>query len=236
LINNSKILAIIPARGGSKGVPKKNIKLLLDKPLIAYTIKAAQDSKYIDRVVVSTEDKNIAEISKRYGAEIPVLRPKELSTDQSPTYEAIIHMLNELALKENYTPDIVCLLQCTSPLRNGADIDGTIERMLKTESDAAVSVCEVESNPYWSNIFEGDKLKYFIEEGRKITRRQDLPKVYRFNGAVYIIKTDVFLKEKTFEIEKLTGYVMSEENSVDIDTFLDFKIAELIMKERGKIE
>lgn len=230
-MNKKNILAIIPARGGSKGVPRKNIKDLNGIPLIAYTIKAAIKSRKVSRVVVSTDDVEIAEVSRSYDAEVPYLRPSELASDTATTIDAVLHMLNTLKDKEGYIPDYVLLLQCTSPLRGVKHIDEAIEKILNTDLDALVSVCEAEVNPYWANVFDGDKLKYFIEEGKSITRRQDLPEVYRFNGAIYLIKTEVLYREKTFEPENLTGYIMDEYSSVDIDTELDFKIAEVIMRE-----
>lgn len=228
---NEKVLAIIPARGGSKGIPRKNIKKLNGKPLIAYTIDEAKKSKYIHRVIVSTEDKEIAEISRKFGAEVPYLRPLQLSQDDSPTIDCVIHMINWLKEKENYTPDYVCLLQCTSPLRTFENIDGAINKAISLGMDGVVSICEAEVNPYWTNVMDDDKLKYFIEEGEKITRRQDLPKVYRINGAIYLIKTNILLDKKTFETDNITGYIMSNESSMDIDTEIDFKVAELLMKE-----
>ena len=229
---NIKVLVIIPARGGSKAIPRKNIKDLNGKPLIAYTIEETKKSKYIDRIVVSTEDDEIANVSVKLGVQVPYLRPKELSGDNSPTIDCVIHMISWLKESEGYIPDYVCLLQCTSPLRTYEDIEGTIEKAMDLNFDGAVSVCEAEVNPYWTNVFTGDKLNYFIEEGKKITKRQDLPKVYRINGAVYVIKTNILLKQKTFETDNITGYVMSNEGSVDIDDEIDFKLAELLMKER----
>lgn len=226
-----KILAIIPARGGSKGIPGKNIKELNGKPLIAYTIEEAMKSRYVNRIIVSTDDERIADISKKYGAEIPFLRPSELSQDDTPTIECVIHMLRLLKEKEDYIPDYVCLLQCTSPLRTFEDIDGTIEKLITTDMDSAVSVCEVATNPYWTNIFVGDRLEYFLKEGKRITRRQELPKIYTLNGAVYVSKCDVLQKEMTFETKYITGYVMNKNNSIDIDDIIDFKFAELLMKE-----
>ena len=230
VINNKSVLSIIPARGGSKGVPRKNIKNLNGKPLIAYSIEEARKSKYIDRTVVSTEDEEIAKVSQKFGAEVPCLRPLELSRDDSLTIDCVIHMLNWLREEQNYIPDYVCLLQCTSPLRTYEDIDGTIEKAVTSNFDGAVSVCEAEVNPYWTNVFDEDKLKYFIEEGKYIMRRQDLPKVYRMNGAVCIVKTDILKKERTFEPENVTGYIMKRENSIDIDNKVDFFIAESLMK------
>ncbi|WP_017211316.1 cytidylyltransferase domain-containing protein [Clostridium beijerinckii] len=229
-----KILSVIPARGGSKGVPRKNVRQLNGKPLIAYTIEEAKKSRYIDRIVVSTEDEEIAAVSREFGAEVPYLRPKELADDNSPTVDCVIHMLNWLKENENYMPDYVCLLQCTSPLRTFEDIDRTIEKLINTHMDGALSVCEADINPYWTNVFEGDKLKYFIEEGKQITRRQDLPKIYSVNGSVYIIKTDVLLYNKTFEVDNITAYIMKNENSIDIDNEIDFKFAELLVKECEK--
>lgn len=232
MIEAKEILAIIPARGGSKGLPKKNIKKISGVPLIGYTIRAAKKSRYISRVVVSTDEEEIAEVSRRFGAEIPCLRPKELAGDESTTVDCVIHMMNYLKENKKYVPDYVCLLQCTSPLRSVEDIDGAIEKLFSTDFDGIVSVCEAEINPYWTNVFENDKLKYFLEDGKKITRRQDLPKIYRYNGAIYIIKTEAFIQEKSFETENITGYVMPNEKSIDIDTITDFKIAEILMKER----
>ncbi|GAA0773243.1 acylneuraminate cytidylyltransferase family protein [Clostridium subterminale] len=232
---NKEILAIIPARGGSKGVPRKNVRELNGKPLIGYTIEAAKKSNRVSRVVVTTEDIEIATVSREYKAEVPYLRPDELSQDNSPTMECVLHMLNYLEKTEGYVSDYVLLLQCTSPLRNHSHIDEAIDKLLNSDYDSIVSVCEAEVNPYWANIFEGDKLKYFIEEGRKITRRQELPNVYRMNGAIYLIKTEVLKKQKTFEPEEVMGYIMDSYSSVDIDTEMDFKIAEAIIKECGDV-
>ena len=231
MIIDKKILAIIPARGGSKGIVGKNIKELNGKPLIAYTIEEAKKSEYINRIVVSTDNEEIANISKKYGAEVPFLRPLELAQDDTPTIECVIHMLNVLKENEDYIPDYVCLLQCTSPLRTFNDIDGTIEKLLSTGLDSAASVCEAEVNPYWTNIFNGERLEYFFKDGKEITRRQDLPNVYRLNGAVYVAKCDVLKNEMTFETEYTTGYVMDKNSSIDIDDIIDFKFAELLMKE-----
>lgn len=229
-----EILCVVPARGGSKGIPEKNIKEINGKPLIAYTIEEAKKSKYITRIIVSTDDMKISTISEKYGAEIPYIRPKHLAEDSSPTVEVIIDLVQKLKEKENYTPDYICVLQCTSPLRTAQDVDGAIKKLLNTEMDGCVSVCEVEINPYWTNVFNQEKLEYFIPEGKKILKRQDLPKIYRLNGAIYVVKTKAFLDEKSLEVENSTGYIMSEESSIDIDTIIDFKIAEIIMKEKEK--
>lgn len=227
-----EILAIIPARGGSKGVARKNIKLLSGKPLIAYTIEAALKSKYITRTVISTEDEEIAKIAAGFGGQVPFLRPKELATDTSTTAECVLHLLNTLKAREGYEPDYICLLQCTSPLRTAEHIDEGMEKLLHSEKDGCISVCEAEVNPYWTKVFEGDSLKPFMKEGLEINRRQDLPRIFRLNGAFYILKTEVFLKNRSFAEGDLTGYIMDGESSVDIDSIMDFEIAELILQKR----
>lgn len=228
----NKILGIIPARGGSKGLLRKNILDFLGKPLISYTIEEAKKSKYLNRIIVSTDDIEIAKISMKYGAEVPFIRKKELADDTSSINDVIANVIEELYNSEKYLPDVICLLQCTSPLRTVYDIDNTIRKMFQTNSDSAVSVREARSNPYWTNIFKNDKLEYFIEEGKYISRRQDLPKVYELNGAVYVTKIEAFTKEKKIETENIAGYIMNEENSIDIDSIVDFKMAEFIFSNR----
>lgn len=228
------ILAIIPARGGSKGVKMKNLKMLNNTPLIAHTILASKNSEFINRTVVSTDNIEIANISKKFGAEIPCLRPEKLAQDNSLTIDSVFHMLNYLKKKENYNPKYVLLLQCTSPLRNEVHIDEAIKKLLSSNFDGIISICEAEVNPYWTNILKQERLQYFIEEGKNIKRRQDLPPIYRYNGAIFLAKTEVLKKEKTFEVENLTGYIMDRESSIDIDSEFDFKITEAIMNIKKK--
>jgi len=230
---NKKIIAIIPARGGSKRLPVKNIKKLLGKPLIAWTIEQAKKSKYIDRLIVSTDDKKIAEISKKYGAEI-VKRPKKLATDKAKTIDAVSHLL-EILEKEKYIPEIVVLLQPTSPLRTEKDIDETIKLFLRKKVESVVSVCEVEHPPYWYfKINSRGFLEPFIKSQYLYKRHQDVPKVYRVNGAVYIANPKTLYKYKSFYCKKTLPYLMSSERSIDIDNEIDFKLAELILKKNEK--
>lgn len=227
------ILAIIPARGGSKGIPKKNIKLLAGKPLITYSIEAAIESEYINEVVVSTDDEEITQISKKCGAEV-IKRPSELAQDDSPTIDAIIHVLNTPE-NEGYSVDIVVLLQPTSPLRTHEDIDNAINLFAKNmnKCDSLVSVCEVDHSPYWSLKVEGDYLKpNFGEEYFKM-RRQDLPKLYMPNGSIFISKKESLLNSKSFYNGNTIPYLMKTEESVDIDTIMDFKLAELILEDKN---
>lgn len=225
------ILALIPARGGSKTVPRKNIKLLNGKPLIYYTIREAKKSKYLSHIIVSTEDKEIAKIAREYGAEV-IPRPLELAKDDTPSLPVYQQVIRHLEEAENFHPGIIVILQPTSPLRLVQDIDRAIEKFLQTNCDSVVSVCEAECPPYWMYTLEKDKLKSVIEGGDKIIRRQDAPKVYRLNGAVYVTHRDIIMKDNRVLGSDTRAYIMPLERSVDIDTELDFKFAELLMKER----
>jgi len=234
--NNEKILALIPARGGSKGLPRKNIKPLLGKPLIAWTIEQAKNSKYIDRIVVSTDDEEIAEISRKYGAEVPFLRPKELARDDSPTIDAIMHAINWFEERGEFF-DILVLLQPTSPLRTTEDIDNAIKLFLNDkEALSLVSVKENEHSPFWSLKIEDKFLNPLFGEEYFKKRRQELPKSYMPNGAIFISYIDILKKYKTFYTPKTIAYVMSPERSVDIDNEFDFLLAEFILKNKKVIQ
>lgn len=226
-----EILAIIPAREGSKGLLKKNIKNLGDKPLVAYTIEAVLKSKYVSRVIVSTDNKEIAQISKQYGAEVPFIRPIELAKDESPTIDAIVHAINWIEENENKEYEYICLLQCTSPFRTTDQIDEAIEKLINEDGDSIVSVCEVEQNPYWMKKIENKYLVDFIKQEKQYTRRQDIPKLYRLNGAIYIIKKETLLNERSFFAKKTIPYIMDKLTSLDIDDIIDFKLAEMLMEE-----
>lgn len=231
MLSNKKILAIIPARGGSKGITRKNIKELNRKPLIAYTIEAAKKSKYIDKIVVSTEDEEIAKISESFGANVPYLRPGELAKDDTPGLDPILHCIQwHKDNSENY--DYAMCLQCTSPMRTVQQIDEAIDRLINSDYDALVSVCESEISPYWMKKVEDGILKDFVEEAPFYARRQDMPKVYRLNGAIYIAKTEMLINLKTWYSEKTLPYIMDNITSTDIDNLLDFKFAEFLMKEK----
>jgi len=226
---NKKILAIIPARGGSKGVPKKNIKLLLGKPLIAYTIEAALKSKYLDRIIVSTDDKKIAEISEKYGAEA-IKRPKGLAVARSKTIDAVFHLLDVLKRK-NYIPDIVVCLQATSPLRTAEDIDKAIELFLKNKCESVVSVCEPEHSPFWTFQMGKKYLRPLFGWQYFKIRRQDLPRVFAPNGAILFISTPKNLsKYQHFYCKNNLPYIMDAQKSIDIDKESDFKLVESLLK------
>ncbi|MFN4219606.1 MAG: cytidylyltransferase domain-containing protein [bacterium] len=227
MINSKKILAIIPARGGSKRLSRKNILNLAGKPLICWTIEAALNSKYIDKLIVSSEDEEILEIAKKSGAEI-LVRPKELATDEAKIIDVVFHVLKNI--EENF--DIIILLQPTSPLRESKHIDEALNLLIKKDANAIVSVCEAEHNPLWCNTLPEDgSMKNFLRKDIINRRSQDLEKYYRLNGAIYICKTEKLLVEQSFFLEdNIYAYIMDRKSSVDIDDEVDFKLAEILIK------
>lgn len=226
MYENKTFLAIIPARGGSKRLPRKNILDLCGKPLIAWSIKAGLNSKYIDKVVVSSDDDEILNISLNFGAET-IKRPVELASDTATTFDAIKHTIDNF---EKY--DYIVLLQPTSPLRDAKHIDQAIELLETKKADAVVSVCEVDHSPLWSNTLPKDgNMSNFLKDEILNKRSQDLEKYYRLNGAIYICKTEKLLENKGFFLkDNIFAYKMDRESSVDIDEEMDFKIAEVLIK------
>lgn len=226
MINDRKVLGIIPARGGSKGVPRKNIREVAGKPLIAWTIEEAKKSKYIDRLILSTEDDEIISIAQEWGCDVPFVRPAELSQDDTPGIEPVIHAIQ---LLPGY--DYVVLLQPTSPLRKVEDIDGCIELCVSKQESSCVSVTMPDKSPYWMFTVDGDGLMHpLIEQTAIIPRRQDLPKVYALNGAVYVSNVTLLLEQRSFLTENTIAYVMTKSSSIDIDTDADINIAESLIK------
>jgi CMP-N,N'-diacetyllegionaminic acid synthase len=226
MIDNKKILAIIPARGGSKRLPRKNILDLAGKPLIVWTIEAALKSNYIDRVIVSTDDEEIATISKSHGADVPFFRPVSLATDKAKSVDVVIDIINSLE-ERNELYDCAILLQPTSPLRNTDDINNACKLFFENDTNAVISVCKNEHNPLWSNTLpENMDMSMFIDRSIINKRSQDIKQYYRLNGAIYIFRTKMLADEGSFFIKnKCKAYIMSSENSVDIDTIDDFKLA-----------
>lgn len=234
MINGKTVLAIIPARGGSKGIPRKNIKPLAGKPLIAWTIEEAKKSKYIDIIIVSTDSKEIADVSIKYGADIPFIRPKELAADETPSSEVILHATEWLRINQNQKFDILILLQPTSPLRNANQIDTALKNFMSNPSNKClVSVKEAEDSPYWMKIIDDDHfLRNFIVHQNNYTRRQDLPKIYILNGAIYIMRTADFINYKSFDVDNTIPFLMDKITSIDIDSEEDFMLAETIVRKR----
>lgn len=224
-----EILAIIPARGGSKGIPRKNIRLLCGKPLIAHTIEAALNSKHINRVVVSTEDQEIAGIARQYGAEI-ILRPAELADDSVPTAPVLEHVVGYLEETEDYRADVIVLLQPTSPLRNSHHIDEALAAFFSNKYDSLLSVCSSHAFIWRAGTDEAYPLNY---DFRDRPRRQDREPEFRENGAVYIAKYDMLRREHNFLGGKIGFYHMPEDISIEIDTTFDFWLAEQIMSKES---
>ncbi len=219
-----KTLALIPARAGSKGVPGKNIRMLAGKPLIVWTIEAARASRYVNHVVVSSDSADILGVARDFGSET-LVRPAELARDETPGIDVVLHALDELP---GY--DYVVLLQPTSPLRIAADIDAAIEVCLAADAPACVSVTEPSKSPYWMYTVATDgRMRPLIALENLPTRRQALPAVYSLNGAVYVARVDWLKQTRGFLTEETVAYLMPAERSVDIDTELDFRVAELAM-------
>jgi N-acylneuraminate cytidylyltransferase len=221
-----KILAIIPARGGSKGVPGKNIKLLGDLPLLVYTIQAALASKLLTKTILSTDCASIAEVGKKYGVEVPFIRPESLATDTASSLEVVQHAVSYLE-NQNQFFDAVCLLQPTSPFRAKGFIDKAIQKFIQEDADALVSVLPVpyEYNPHW--VFEPDKngfLQMATRDKEIIKRRQDLPPAFFRDGAIYITKTTV-VKQGSFYGDKLSYLESHPDFYVNIDTIEDWEKA-----------
>jgi len=221
------MIALIPARGGSKGLPRKNLLLMHGKPLIAHTIEAALKSTAIDRVIVSTDDEEIACVARQYGAEVPFMRPSELASDAASSQDVMLHALQVLQEHGVAIHDF-CLLQPTSPLRIATQIDAAAELFFDKRADSVLSVTQYDHPVQWA-VSIADTGKIDARELVLETRRQDLIPYYRPNGAIYIFKADFFrLCGGVYLGEESYGYVMPPEHSLDIDTPLDFVIAEAI--------
>lgn len=227
------ILVLIPARGGSKRLPKKNILPLGGKPLIARAVLAAKGSRHADRIVVTTDSSTIAQVAQKAGAEVPFMRPTSLASDTSPIIATIAHALAFLNKKEHWQPDIVVLVQPTSPFVLAKDIDTAIETLIKQKAHSCVSVTPITERPEWMFTFSKRKLKQRYQSPIFV-RSQDLPPLYRLNGAVYASRRNVYTKKISFDPKNLTGIIMPLERSIDIDTPQDFSAAQLICKTQTK--
>jgi CMP-N-acetylneuraminic acid synthetase len=232
-----KIFGIIPARGGSKGVPRKNIRLLAGKPLIAYTIDAAKGSRLLTRLIVSTDDPEISQIARSFDCQV-IERPAELAQDTTPMLSVIQHTLRFLGEHEHYHPDITVILQPTAPLRTSEHIDEALTPLENPEVDSVVSVSLVPGhyNPHWQFIIQDGELRLFTGQpfGQIITRRQDLPATYTRNGAIYAFRTSLFGERGTIYGDRCLAYVMPFEDSVNIDSEQDLWLTERFLSERTR--
>lgn len=229
-----EILAVIPARVGSKGIPRKNIAPIAGHPLIAWTILEAQKSKSLSRIVVSTDSEEIAAVARRYQAEVPFLRPADLAQDETPGIAPALHALHWMEEKEGCRPNYVMYLQPTSPLRTAQDIEGAIDLLQKKRAEAVISVTEADQHPFWMKTISPEgKLEDFQKADRAFDCRQELPLVYTLNGAIYLTRREVLLEKRSFYSEATYAYVMPRERSIDIDTAWDLRLAGMILQERG---
>ena len=230
-MTKSNILAVITARGGSKGLPEKNIKLLAGKPLLAYTIETAKQSQLIDHLILSTDDEQIAAVGREWGVAVPFLRPVELAQDETPHVPVMQHATEFMEKKLGTKFSHLVILQPTSPFRTVADLDGTIRRLVETGADSAVSLVEIKENhPVKAKRLEGHRvLPYSVPEPEG-GRRQDLPRAYKRSAAVYAMRRDLIMIDGRLYGDHIVGYEVPRERSIDIDDELDWLQAEYMWR------
>jgi N-acylneuraminate cytidylyltransferase len=228
------IAAFIFARGGSKGLPGKNIMPLGSKPLIAWAIEQAKAVKRIERVIVSTDCPQIADVAKAFGAEVPFLRPTNLAQDSSPEWFAWQHALTFLMENEGKIPDVMVSVPTTAPLRKPVDIENCLDEFLKGAADAVITVSEAHRSPYFNMVKfnEDGTVNLVISNHEKIARRQDSPKVYDISTVAYILNSKFVLENNSIFDGRVRSVMVPVERAIDIDTLLDFQIAEFLLKKR----
>ena len=231
MVRSNKIISIITARSGSKGLRDKNIKRLKGLPLLAHTVLAAKKSKKIDRVILSTDSELYGKIGKRYGAEVPFLRPKRLATSKAHHPDVVNHAVNFIEKKENIFFDFVIMLQPTSPFRNSKHIDNAISKFLNENNTSLISIKKQDYPPWWLFRAKKKKLTQFLKFKNKNVfnlERQEFEQLYRPNGAIYICKRKLLLGGNLIDPKSCGFYLMSQKNSIDIDSIIDLKVAENI--------
>lgn len=228
MIQNKKVLAVIPARGGSKGIPNKNLAPLLDKPLINWTIEAARSSQYIDRLILSSDDPHICQLAEAAGCEVPFIRCAELATDEAKTIDVVLDAANRVS---GY--DLLILLQPTSPLRSSSDIDGCLELLVEQGVHSAVSVTPVQEHPFLVYSMDvGARLEPFVKISPTASlRRQDLPDLFSLNGAIYAAEIEWLRQSQALVSKETVGYQMPIARSIDIDEKLDLALAGLLFQQ-----
>lgn len=224
------IVALVPARKGSKGIPDKNLRLVAGQPLLAYTLKAAVASRKINRIIFSTDSEKMAEIATAYGAEIPFLRPKRLASDTACMVDVMKHCVRWLEINEGYRTDLLVTLYVTSPFRTAAQIDEAIQSFLGSDADCLVSVSREKHHPYWSlEIDENGRLRHAFDQGKTFYRRQDMPATYEQNGAIYIVRPkDLHKLDRRSMTEKTLPYVMNGPSGLNIDEEQDLVLAQAL--------
>jgi CMP-N-acetylneuraminic acid synthetase len=222
-------LGLVIARGGSKGLRRKNVRLLGGRPLIVHTIEAALASRCLTRTIVSSEDREILEVARAAGCATPFVRPAELADDRTSSVAVTLHALDWLERHECFTPDVLVLLPPTAPLRGSVHIDSAVDALRADDAaEAVVAVTEPDYPPYWMLSMSDGWLSWLFPEGGRVDRRQDLPPAYRPNGSIYAIRVPALRAQRTFYPRATKGYVMPREASVNIDSELDFRLAELL--------
>ncbi|MFA6908616.1 MAG: acylneuraminate cytidylyltransferase family protein [Patescibacteria group bacterium] len=231
MINNDNILAIIPARGGSKRLPGKNIKLLAGKPMIAYAIEAAKKSGYIDRLIVSTDDKKIADVAEKFGALVPFIRPPELASDEAKSIDVIKHAISFMEHAENFFPAIIVLIQPTSPLVLASDIDGVIRNLVDSKKNSCATVVKATQRPEWMYQLRAEGPVPYTAQHNTDSPGQSLQELYSLNGAAYALRRDTAIKDGLIiDSKSFSAVVMPRERSVDIDEQYDFEFAQLLLQ------
>jgi len=236
-IKDCQILGVIPARGGSKGLPRKNIRLLGGKPLLAYTVEASKKSKYLTDCVVSTEDEEIARIAREYGADVPFMRPPELAQDETPIFPVLRHATQDLEARKEISVDLILLLQPTTPFRTAEDIDACIERIFELDAEVVMTARASEASPYY-NLIEmvpGKSWVKLCDPPEKIlNRRQEAPKAWTVHSGVYVYSREaLFGYEHHLRMDRAAIYELPDERILDIDSEMDLLFAEWIL-ERSK--
>lgn len=231
--NNGLVIGITPARGGSKGIKNKNIRVLLDKPLIVFSIECGLSCPSIDHMIVSTDSNKIADISRSYGAEIPFIRPAELAADNTPMMPVLEHAIINCEKIFNNQVAALVLLDATSPLRKVNDVENCIKIFRDSDCDAVISATPAKRNPFFNMVInENGYIKLAMEPDEPITRRQDCPAVYDLNNSIWVFSRKAILEEKSRIPEKSKIYLMDAGQSVDVDSEIDFKVLEILMKEQ----
>lgn len=237
MIKDKRVLALIPARGGSKRLPGKNIKEFCRKPLIASTVEAANGSRYIDKIIVSTDSRKIARIAQSFDAKAPFIRPAHLAKDDSKTIDVVLHALNWIKEHTNETYDLIILLQPTSPLRLSDDIDKSIELLFIKKADSIISLSKANHNPNCITILsKKGYITDFLKVEKREKRDKDIQDYYEMNGAIYLAYCDFIKKQKSFIGDKTFAYIMPRRRSIDIDDEIDFVFAEFLKTSHNRMD
>lgn len=230
------ILGVIPARGGSKAVPRKNVREVAGRPLLAWTVDVAQAAESVDRVVVSTDDEAIAQVARDEGAAVPFLRPAKLARDDTPMVPTIEHAWQRYREETGFDPEYVACLQPTSPLRSPDDVDEAVGIARENDADAVVSVSPADPHPYWAKELDDEgHLRDFLDLDREYTRRQELPEAYALNGSIYLAKPSI-LQEGSWYAGETYGQVIPPERALDVDSEWELHVADLVVSEREGVD